>query len=228
MKFNPEDRRWLGDLVASTVDATMRRNPQPQLKNGTVLVDAGGAPQGVAVQLDANLAVVYPDNMTGQPLITGDRIMVILAKEGAFILGRWFPDRTPHTAIVRANNPNSNLNATTYAAVPNVGTIDFTKYHTDTKLQLDVAVEGFFFNSAFGGTAGDAQWAVQVNGADYECVFHAQSTLNERASASGFNEVPAGLAAGVYTCTLRWKCSSGPVVSADAEATFMFRVTETS
>lgn len=230
MSFDPDDRRWIGDLVMATVDQVQRRNPAPVYKPGKVLVNATNSVKGLAVQLDDSLATVYGDNVTGQPLLQGERVIVMLGANTCLIVGRWVAPHIPHSMIVRKFNPNTNTNSGTYAAIANVNTIAFTKYRTDTKLQLDIAIQGHYVSSFGGAPTGDGAYAVQVNSVDYECCLDAFSTLDKRQSVAGFNEVPAGLAAGTYTCTLRYRAVNAglgvPILIVDAESTVMFRVTE--
>lgn len=84
------------------------------------------------------------------------------------------------------------------------GTFNFTKHRTNTKLELDVR------GSSFAGGAGDVtEFALQIDGTDYHIVTFLHNAANRHDSWSGIKEVAAGIPAGTYVVTLRYRRASG-------------------
>lgn len=83
-----EDRQQVTDLVRATLDQAKRRNPGPELHVGVVQTAAPGASWTVPVALDvADNPIIFPQNITNDPLLPGQRVMVYMAPEGAFVVG---------------------------------------------------------------------------------------------------------------------------------------------
>jgi len=225
VSFESDDRRWLSDLVMSTVESVQRRNPPPEYKAGKVIVNDTNSVKGIAVQLDDSASVIYPDNITGQPLLLNERVMVMMMREGAFIVGRWIAPHIPHSTFTRTGTSTTSTGSSTYASIPGAGTFNFTKYRKDTKLVLDMWCSGMYIS---GNAGSHGCFGLLINGVTYDVFEIAFSPINDRRNGAGVSEVTAGvLDAGVYTITARWKCTvlAGPLQT-DIEALVGFRVTE--
>ena len=222
--IGPDDRALVGDLVMSTLEAAQRRNPQAVYKPGKVIVNDTNSVKGIAVQLDDSASVLYPDNVTGQPLLQNERVMVMIGANTALIVGRWVAPHIPHSTLVASIPSSGSRSATTFADFPGIPSMSFTKYRTDTKLNLDVGVNAIYANPS--PVLG--HFAILVNGVDYVVCLEDFSVALERQSTAGFNEIAAGVVpAGSYTCKLRWKAVlGGGTLNCDGESYCSYRITE--
>lgn len=83
-----QQRQQITDLVTAMLDQMKRRSPGPELHVGTVQTAAPGSSWTVAVMLAGpDSPIIYPQNITNDPLIPGERVMVMMAPEGAFVVG---------------------------------------------------------------------------------------------------------------------------------------------
>lgn len=98
----------------------------------------------------------------------------------------------------------STFNSSTYASIPGISTLSFTKKRSDTKIRVDMKT--LFFSSA---SSTGLQLGVQISSTDYDVAKGYTTEASSYKPASGFATVTSGLAAGSYTVTARWKVFSG-------------------
>jgi hypothetical protein len=83
-------RQQISDLVKASLDQTKRRLPAPELHTGTVLDATPGQSATISVKLGSPEApVIYPQNITSQQFVPGQRVVVLMAQEGAFVIGSY-------------------------------------------------------------------------------------------------------------------------------------------
>lgn len=99
----------------------------------------------------------------------------------------------------------SSFTSTSYADIPGITGLSFTKARSDTKIRVDMKT--FFFTSSAGSTG--LQLGVRINGTDYDVAKGYTTESSSYKPAVGFAAVTSGLAAGSYTITARWKVLSG-------------------
>lgn len=143
--------------------------------------------------------------------------------------------RQPGTEVIRLANGEWPVNevrldmvGANQASVTNAylsvtgGTLNFTKHRTNTKLELDVR------GSSVGTVAGDKiDFALQINGVDYSVATFVHNGTGRHDSWSGLEEVAAGIVAGTYTVTLRYKRLAGTgSVTCNADDRLSVRVRE--
>lgn len=98
----------------------------------------------------------------------------------------------------------STFNSASYASIPGISTLSFSKKRADTKIRVDMKTT--FFSSA--GSTG-LQLGVQINSTDYDVAKGYTTEATSYKTAAGFATVTSGLAAGSYTVTARWKVFAG-------------------
>ena len=99
----------------------------------------------------------------------------------------------------------SSFTSTSYADIPGITGLSFTKARSDTKIRVDMKT--LFFTSSAGSTG--LQLGVRINGTDYDVAKGYTTESSSYKPAVGFAAVTSGLAAGAYTITARWKVLSG-------------------
>jgi hypothetical protein len=227
--LNPDDRRWLSDLVQATIASGNRRNPPPELHDGTLLVTAGLAKQGIAVQL-ANSVTVYADNLTGQPLLLGERVMLFMNFQGAFIVGRWNAPNVPHTETARLTPGSISTASVTPVTIGAGCSVTISKYYDKTKLVVSHHATCYHSTS---GAIGNFWVRITPNVTEQHLhtfyhnalnPFHTQ-TSSVVTLAQTYGTAAVG-AADTYTIELRWATSAANL-QMDSNDTVEMSVTET-
>lgn len=206
-----DQRVLVGDLVKSTVEAVLRRHPLAEFKPGTVIVDNPSSVKGIAVRLDDSSSVVYPDNVTGQPALLNERVMVMLAGGASLIVGRWIAPHIPHTAntnIIPGGARSMAAGALQNFPTDVVQVANFKKYRADTLVQVQVSMQNFWIDASATYING-----FQLNGVDHEIGVQDASSPG-RWTCIAFTSI-SGIPAGTYTIPYRhrvsastWRCDS--------------------
>jgi hypothetical protein len=224
----PVDRVMLGDLVRVTVESFLRRYPQAVFKPGTVIDTDTSKIREVAVQMDDQLSTIYPDNVTGQPLLLNSRVMVLVAANVALIVGRWNAPNVPHTTVAKPYPLSGGFTTTsTPSNYADLTQVTFQKYFLETKIVCRWSASGF------SNIATEQQIWVSSNPASgfgnqflLQKFFH--NDVGVHSNMAGEIELLGPWVPGTYVFTLQWAIvPSGSTLTYDLNDILSLSITET-
>lgn len=109
-------------------------------------------------------------------------------------------------AVTSGTDDTSSGTLVNMAGTGSTTAFSFTKIASSTRVRFDVR-PGWRAITA----AGWAEFAVLMNGVDYVVGRDVQLSIGDSQMASLFSYV-SGVAAGIYTCQLRWRVASGTTI----------------
>lgn len=166
-------------------------------------VSNGDDPTAVLVVMDGDTVTIEAVSLIGE-LGFGARVAVIQVPPAVnYIIGRLGVAVASNSESFNEVMGTDTTTSATYVDLPAPSSLTFTKRNDDTRLycHLDVVV------SATGATA-RADFAVEVDGTDYDIIAFFISVIVTNAPVSGILHIP-DIPAGTYTIQLRWKRGSG-------------------
>jgi len=132
----------------------------------------------------------------------------------------WRRVAPPGVAVARGQGVGNTVSAT-YVDYPGPLDIIFTKRSAGT--YVDVQITG----STYATTAtGPITIGIRINGVDYDVALFFHNNTGVHASYAGSMAALAGLAAGTYTCRVRWHTNGTAVANTDANDLCSVRIQE--